>query len=132
MLVAGGALCGAAAGGWLFVMSDDEAGADVCCAIALNETNTEAVIIHFQLRITEILSVLTSSIFDLLLFALNQTSASTPPASLVGQLENHMYGRRRVDGLIVVLRGLKTHLICGFDGGFVQAMTHAPHHAIHV
>jgi hypothetical protein len=35
--------------------SDDEAGA-VCCAIALNPISREAVSIHFQVRITKILS----------------------------------------------------------------------------
>jgi hypothetical protein len=37
-------------------VSDDEAGAVVCCAIALNAISREAVIIHFQVRMTQILS----------------------------------------------------------------------------
>ena len=43
-----------------------------------------------------------------------------------------MYGCRGVDGLIVVLGGLKAHLIRRRDRCFVQAMTHAPYYAIHV
>src|ERR1700737_2806766 len=36
--------------------SDDEAGAVVCCAIALNAISREAVMIHFQVRMAQILS----------------------------------------------------------------------------
>ena len=53
-------------------------------------------------------------------------------ACLVRQLENHMYRCCGVYGLIVVLGGFKAHLICRRDCRFVQAMTHAPYHAIHV
>lgn len=117
-LLGGGVLCGAGAEDWLFVVSGDEDGCVVCCAIALNVISKEAVGIHFQVRITEILSVL-------LLYALG------PPSS-VGQLENHMYGGGGIYGLIVVLRRLKAHLICGFNGSFVQAVSHSAYDAIHV
>src|SRR5689334_3680135 len=98
-------VCGATAG----VVSGDESGAAVCCPIAAKAASKEAVIIHFQLRITK--SSLCGS---------------------VRQLENHMYGRRGIYGLIVVLGRLKTHLVGRVDRRFVQAMTHATHHPIHV
>ena len=43
-----------------------------------------------------------------------------------------MYGRGGIDSLIVVLGGLEAHLIRSFNRCFVQAMTHAPYHAIYV
>src|SRR5271165_7639900 len=63
-----GALCGAATTGASagagfgdgcadgIGASDDEAGAFVCCAIALNAISRQAVIIHFQVRMTQFLS----------------------------------------------------------------------------
>src|ERR1700680_294327 len=117
-----GALCGAAAGDGLVVVSGDEAGAVVCCPMALHVTTREAVIIHFKVRMTQILSVLLSA----------PARYPTQYRSSVRQLENHMYGRRRIYGLIVVLGRLETHFICRFDRRFVQAMTHASPHAIHV
>ena len=89
---------------------EGDAGAVVCCAIALNPSSREAVSIHFQVRMTQFLSARAS----------------------VRQLENHMHDRRRIDRLIVVLGRLETHLVGSRDRGFVQAVTHAPHHAIHV
>jgi hypothetical protein len=111
--VAGDTAAGETAGAGLVVLSGDASGdgtgAVVCCPFAVKATSKEAVIIHFQVRMTK--SSLCGS---------------------VRQLENHMYGRRGIYGLIVVLGRLKTHLICRFDRRFVQAMTHATHHAIHV
>ena len=91
--------------------SDDEgdAGAVVCCAIALNPISREAVSIHFQVRMTK------SSL-----------------SRLVRQLENHMHNRRRIDRLIVMLGRLESHLAGSRDRGLVQAVTHSPHNAIHV
>ena len=61
MLVAGGGVLGDAvgdcAGEGLVFVSGDEAGAVVCCPIALSVISREAVIIHFQVRMTQILSV---------------------------------------------------------------------------
>jgi hypothetical protein len=65
--VATGALCGVAvmdsAGAGLGVSCggldtpDVGSGAVVCCAVALNAASREAVIIHFQVRMTQILSL---------------------------------------------------------------------------
>ena len=107
LLELGSATAAATAG----VVSDDEAGAVVCCAIALNAISREAVIIHFQVRMTQILSASCSS---------------------VRQLENDMHDRGRVDRLIVVLGRLESHLVGSRDRSFVQAVTQTPHHAIHV
>jgi hypothetical protein len=56
MLVAGGGVLGDAvgdcAGEGLVFVSGDEAGAVVCCPIALSVISREAVIIHFQVRMT--------------------------------------------------------------------------------
>ena len=51
--LAGAELDAAAPTAWALRM---RAGAVVCCAIALNPISREAVIIHFQVRITQILS----------------------------------------------------------------------------
>jgi len=103
---------GDAAGAGLAVVSGDE---DVCCPIALNVTSRKAVNIDFQMRITQILSVL-----------LNTWSCS------VRQLENHMHGCGGIYRLIVVLCRLKAHFVGGGDRRFVQTVTQAPHHAIHM
>jgi hypothetical protein len=50
--------CGA---GWAGA-GDDEAGVIVCCAVALSPISREAVIIHFQVRITQILSFIPNDI----------------------------------------------------------------------
>ena len=89
--------------------ADDEAGAVVCCAIALNPISKEAVIIHFQVRMTQILSLV-----------------------LVRQLEDDMHDRRRIYWLVVVLGRFESHPVGGRDRGLVQAVTQAPHYAIHV
>jgi hypothetical protein len=88
--------------------SDDGAGAVVCCAIALNAISKEAVIIHFQVRMTN------------------------PLSCLVRQLENDVYNRSRVYRLIEMLGRLESHLIGRRDRSLVQAMTQAANHAIHV
>jgi len=65
IMVAGcGALWGAAAGdcadaGLVVVSADEEAGGVVSCPIALSVTSREAAIIHFQVRMTQFLSVTT-------------------------------------------------------------------------
>jgi hypothetical protein len=55
--------CGVAAGGCagdelVLVSGDEAAGVVESCPIALRETSREAVIIHFQVRMAQILSVL--------------------------------------------------------------------------
>jgi hypothetical protein len=119
MMAAGcGALCGAAdsAGAGFndccadgIGASDDGTGAVVCWAIALNAISREAVIIHFEVRITQILSLV-----------------------LVRQLENDMHNRRRIYRLIEMLGRFESHLVGGRDRSLVQSMTQAPHHAIHM
>ena len=88
--------------------SDDGAGAVVCCAIALNAISREAVIIHFQVRMTN------------------------PLSCLVRQLENDVYNRSRVYRLIEMLGRLESHLVGRRDRSLVQAMTQTADHAIHV
>ena len=84
----------------------------VCCAIALNAEQQGSGEHPFPSTHDSILSLLLRR--------------------LVRQLENHMYNRSRIDRLIVVLGRLEPDLVGSLDRGFVQAVTHAPHNAIHV
>jgi hypothetical protein len=52
---------GAVEGATGVVVSGDEAGAAVSCAVALNATSREAAIIHLQVRMTQILSIFLST-----------------------------------------------------------------------
>jgi hypothetical protein len=85
--------------------------------MALSEINREAVNIHFQVRMTLVLS-------EAIRIKFCKIS--------IRQLENHMYDRGRIDRRAYALCRLESHLASCLDGCLVQPVTQTAHYAIHM
>src|SRR5438445_7397244 len=98
--------CSSTAGGCSAISCGDCA---VCWAAALSEVSRKAAAIHFVVRIALSLS-----------------------GNSVSQLENHVHDCGRIYRRAIAQCRFEFHFVGGGYGSFIQAVTHAAHHAIDV
>ena len=87
--------------------------AGFCCPDAPAVISSTALMVDFQV---------------LMMFTLSSREQSLS----IRKLKNDVYDRGRIRGRAIARRWFELNFVGRCDGGFVQAVTEAPHHAIYV